>query len=254
MRSTISVLTVAALLLAAAPAQAAAAPKDPVKALKALMLPGKGVTFTDVTHLPIEGRPTVTLMRRTGKLGFGRGKIAASDITATYTKDGVSRLRDLARDGRTIRIGGVTYSSGGEYTGALPKGKRWFKQAKGGMTGGTNGWFGQVVNAAEPSTLAALIKEGKRSGGTYSGTLTMGYLGRVSPWFDATMPIRFDSSKVTYKLTIGANGLPLRLRTTFPPAGSWEDTPVTVETRYQGWGRKVSVKAPDSKLVTTKEL
>ncbi len=53
------------------------------------------------------------------------------------------------------------------------------------MTGGTNGWFGQILNAAEPTTLAALIKEGKRSGNTYSGTLTMGYLGKVSPWFDA---------------------------------------------------------------------
>ncbi|WP_062437012.1 hypothetical protein [Herbidospora daliensis] len=253
MRSLIPVVSAAALLLVAAPAQAAA-PKDPVKAVRAMLLPGKGVTFTDVTDLVTLDDGGVAVQRRTGALMFGRGKIAASDITATWEK---GPLGDSHNDGRTIRIGTVVYSSGGEFKGKLPKGKRWFKQAKNGMTGDANGWFSQVVNVAEPATLAALVKAGKRSGNNYSGTITFARLAKVSPWFKATLPIRWDKTVLTYKLTVGGNGLPQKLATSFPATGiwdspSWEGRTFKTETRYRGWGGKVSIKAPAANQVTTK--
>lgn len=251
----ISAVSAAALVLVATPAQAAA-PKDPVKAVRAVLTPGKGVKFTDVTDIVTRDDGGVTVQRRTGSLMFGRGKIAASDITATWEK---GAFGDSHNNGRTIRIGTVVYSSGGEYKGKLPEGTRWFKQAKNGMTGDSNGWFSQVVNVAEPATLAALVKAGKRSGATYSGTITFGRLAKVSPWFKASLPIRWDKTVLTYKLTVGGNGLPQKLATSFPATGiwdspSWEGRTFETETRYKGWGGKISIKAPAANLVTTKTL
>ncbi|WP_066366944.1 hypothetical protein [Herbidospora mongoliensis] len=100
MRILISALSAAALLLTATPAQAAA-PKDPVKAVRALLSPGKGVRFTDVTDIVTNG-DGVTVQRRTGSLMFGKGRIAASDITATWEK---TPFGDSHDNGRTIRIG-----------------------------------------------------------------------------------------------------------------------------------------------------
>ncbi|GAB1823400.1 hypothetical protein [Herbidospora sp. RD11066] len=256
MRSLVSLLSVAALLFAATPAQAAAPKKDPVKAVKALLLPGKGFKFGDVTEIIVGGDPGITIQRRTGSLMFGKGKIAASDITAKYDEDAPGTFGDI-NDGRTIRIGTTVYSSGGEYKGRLPAGKRWYKQVKGGMTGDANGWFSQVVNVAEPATLQALVKGGKLSGNAYTGTITFGRLAKISPWFKATLPIRWDKTVLTYKLTVGGNGLPQRLTTSFPGTGiwdspSWEGKTISVETRYTSWGTKISIKAPAANQVTTK--
>ncbi|GAA3422510.1 hypothetical protein GCM10018952_74550 [Streptosporangium vulgare] len=62
---------------------------------------------------------------------------------------------------------------------------------------------------------------------------------------------------VTFKLTLDRNHLPQCLITSFPPTGiydstAWEGNTISVETRFTGWGGKVSLKAPPANKVTTK--
>ncbi|MCT9932506.1 hypothetical protein N5079_20095 [Planotetraspora sp. A-T 1434] len=246
----ISAVTAVALVTAT---PAHAAPADPVKALKSQFIPGKGVKFTDRTVLIVDGKST-HFLRRTGSFQFGKAGIAASDISAKYAA--TDSTGTFAPE-RTIRIGTTTYTQGGIYRQKLPEGKSWYKD-QGGMTGGASGWLSQLVNVAEPATLKTLLSSAKQAHGSYSGTTTFARLAKVSPWFRATLPIRSsDKTVVTFKLTLGRNGLPQRLTTSYPATGlfdsdAWEGKTVSVETRFTGWGSKVSIKAPPASKVTTK--
>ncbi|WP_329083662.1 hypothetical protein [Streptosporangium sp. NBC_01469] len=252
MIASISAATAVALMTGA-PAQAA--PADPVKALKSQFVPGKGVKFADLTTMieDGEGKP---YLRRTGSFQFGRGGIVASDISSK-SSGAADEGSTLSVSGRTIRVGTTSYSQGGTYRDQMPRGKSWYKDPD-GMTGGVDGWFSQLVNVAEPATLASLLKGAKKTRTTYSGTTTFGRLAKVSPWFRATLPLRSsDKTVVTFKLTVDRNRLPQRLTTSFPVTGifdstGWEGKTISVETRFTGWGAKVSIKAPPANKVTTK--
>lgn len=250
--------TAAVTLVTAAPAQAA--PADPIKALKSRFIAGKGVKFTESSAVTWEDNRK-PYIRRTGSFQFGKTGIVASDISSeSAEKSSDPSAPDptgMFAPSRTIRIGTVSYSSGGSYREDMPKGKSWYKEPK-GMTGGSSGWFGQLVNVAEPATLASLLKGAKRAGGGYSGTTTFGRLAKVSPWFRATLPLRSsDKTVVTFKLTVNRSGIPQRLTTSHLVTGifdsyGWEGKTLTVDTRFTGWGTRVSIKAPPANKVTTK--
>ncbi|MEV4381209.1 hypothetical protein [Streptosporangium sp. NPDC049644] len=249
----------AALLVAAAPAQAAPAPADPVKALKSRLVAGKGVKFTELSTMKEEGK-TEPYLKRTGSFQFGRTGIVASDISskaATPVDPRIGQHNGMFAPGRTIRIGTTSYSQGGTYRDKMPSGKSWYKTSK-GMTGDVAGWFSQLVNVAEPATLATLLKGAKQTRNTYTGTTTFGRLAKVSPWFRATLPLRSsDKTVVTFKLTVDRDRLPQRLTTSFPVTGifdsaGWEGKTLSAETRFTGWGSRVSIKAPPANKVTTR--
>ncbi|MFI6455663.1 hypothetical protein ACIBF6_29370 [Streptosporangium amethystogenes] len=237
--------------VAATPVQAAAT--DPVKALKSQFVAGKGVKFTDVVTL-VEFTGNTSFFKRTGSFQFGRAGIVASDVSAKRTTD-APETSDiipwaLDRPERTIRIGTTSYYSGGPWT--PPKGKTWIKHPN-GMSAGFSGWYGQLVNVAEPATLKALITRGKRTGRTYSGTISFGALERISPWLRNVSLVRLsENSKAAvlrFRLTLGSDQLPQRLITVYPgsthvSAAVAEDRQLSVETRYTGWGSRVTVKAP----------
>jgi hypothetical protein len=237
--------------VAATPVQAATA--DPVKALKSRFVAGKGVKFTDVATL-VEFTGNTTFLKRTGSFQFGRAGIVASDVTAKLTTSEISAIPSnlswsLNRPERTIRIGTTSYYSGGPW--APPKGKTWIKHPH-GMSAGFSGWYGQLVNVAEPATLKTLITKGKRTGRTYSGTISFGALEKISPWMRNVSLTRLGSDKTAvlrFRLTLGADRLPQRLVTVYPgsthvSAAVGEDRRLSVETRYTGWGSRVTVKAP----------
>jgi hypothetical protein len=244
--------------LAVIPAQAASA--DPVKALKSQFVAGKGVKFTDVTTL-VEFTGNTTFLKRTGSFQFGRTGIVASDVTAKRTVGEISwvprsltwRLTD---SDRTIRIGTTSYYFGGLWE--PPKGSTWIKHP-GGMSAGFSGWYGQLVNVAEPATLKALITQGKRTGRTYSGAISFGALEKVSPWLQNAdvikMPKEYKAAVLRFTLTLGTNGLPQRLVTVYPQKTHGgtepgkEERRVSVETRYTGWGSRVTIKAPPASEV-----
>ncbi|MER5622778.1 hypothetical protein ABT061_17235 [Streptosporangium sp. NPDC002544] len=242
--------------VAATPVQAAAA--DPVKALKSQFVAGKGVKFTDVVTL-VEFAGNTPYLKRTGSFQFGRTGIVASDVSAKRTTDdpGIPSgiVWSLGRPERTIRIGTTSYYSGGPW--APSKGKTWIKHPN-GMNAGFSGWYGQLVNVAEPATLKALITKGKRTGRTYSGTISFGALEKISPWLRNVSLNRLSGNSkaavLRFRLTLGSDQLPQRLITVYPgsthvSAAVGEDRQLSVETRYTGWGSRVTVKAPPASKV-----
>ncbi|MEU4829593.1 hypothetical protein [Streptosporangium sp. NPDC023615] len=257
MKRVIAGISMAAAVTVVAAAPAQAAPADPVKALRSQFVAGKGMKFTDFSTMTSDGRKSPYL-RRTGSFQFGKTGIVASDISSTGIEaDGGAGSTGMFAPARTIRIGTTSYSSGGSDREKMPKGKSWHKDPD-GMTGGVGGWFGQLVNVAEPATVATLLKGARRAGSSYSGKVTFGRLAKVSPWFRASLPLRSsDKTVVTFKLTVNRGGLPQRLTTSHPMTGifdseGWEGRTITVDTRFTGWGTKVSIKAPPASKVTTK--
>ncbi|MFF5212257.1 hypothetical protein [Streptosporangium sp. NPDC000396] len=242
----------------ATPVQAAAS-ADPVKVLKSQFAAGKGVKFTDVATL-VEFAGNRSFLKRTGSFQFGRAGIVASDVSAKLTTDETSEIPAtlpwiLNRPERTIRIGTTSYYTGGPW--APPKGKSWIKHPH-GMNAGFSGWYGQLVNVAEPATLKALITKGKRTGRTYTGTISFGALEKISPWLRNTsltgLSTDDKAAVLRFRLTLGSDQLPQRLVTVYPgrthvSAAVGEDRQLSVETRYTGWGGRVTIKTPPASEV-----
>ncbi|MFG1703744.1 hypothetical protein ACFLIM_11160 [Nonomuraea sp. M3C6] len=241
-----------AVLVAAAPAHAA--PKDPVRALQAQLVTGHGVRFSETTTLA-DDRGKDPFQRRTGTFQFNKKGIAASDITAKMLNE-TSEFEDSRTPERTISVGRTGWSSGGMWKDQLPEGKTWYKI--GGMLAGGSGFYGQVINPAEPKTLAGLIKKGKHVRNTYTGKITFKELDKLSPWFGASIPIRWhNETKVSYTLTVNGAGLVTRVTSSYAATGVFdtdalEGKTFTIDSRFTGWGRKVSIKAPDPDKVATK--
>ncbi|RVX47237.1 hypothetical protein EDD27_10160 [Nonomuraea polychroma] len=258
------VLATTATLIAATPAMAAA-PKDPVVAVKKQLAPGKGVKFTERTTLEADGDRQI-FVRRSGTLQFGKSGIAASDITGRFnislkdlgenTEDVPELLKALATPERTIRVGTTSYVSGGMWSTLLPEGKTWLKFPK-GPTGGITGALGQPLNLAETATLKTLLKGAKPVSGGYAGKVMVGDLWKVSPWYRATAldkpSKKQQKSTISWRLTLNSAGLPTRLVSTFPIAAvsSGKGT-LSVDTRFSDWGTAVSIKAPPAEEVATK--
>ncbi|MFB4288533.1 hypothetical protein ACBI99_12890 [Nonomuraea sp. ATR24] len=238
-------LASAAALAVAAPAQAA--PKDPVTAIKKQLVAGKGVSFTDTTTYVRDDGPEPYL-KRTGRFMFGKGKVAATDMASTYPKETLQRGLDSFQNDRTILIGKSAYLSGRYYDKQLPEGKKWLKTDSAALS---NNWA-QPINPAEPATLKKLLAKAKRTAGGYQGTITFDELGKVSPWFNQSVPLwRAGATEVTWKLTVGPDGLPKRLVTSYPAGGMVRGMLGTLrmDTTYRGWGAKVSIKAPPAGTV-----
>ncbi|WP_155359969.1 hypothetical protein [Acrocarpospora macrocephala] len=248
------------LLMTAVPAQAA--PVDPVRALKAKLVPGHGVRFTETTTLSGKDVTTLSgdvvkaqLLGRTGTFQFSKKGIAASDITAKWL-DGAAASRRALPPERAISVGKVCYVSGGTWKEDLPKGKTWYRTEA--FAAGAAGFQGQVINPAEPTTLSVLIKKAKKVRNTYTGTITFKQLDKASPWFSASIPLRAsDDTKVSYTLTISSAGLVTRVVSSYPATGVFDTNEmdgktITIDSRFTGWGRKVSIKAPDRHKVATK--
>ena len=81
----------------------AAAPKDPVQALKSKLISGHGVRFTETTTL--SGDDKVKLQDRKGTFQFNAKGIAASDIT--------TKAIQLLSPSGVISVGKAGYTSGG---------------------------------------------------------------------------------------------------------------------------------------------
>ncbi|WP_188195709.1 hypothetical protein [Nonomuraea sp. SYSU D8015] len=245
MRKTISVLVVCgAFLVGTAPAQAQAVSKDPVRVLKSKLIPGHGVRYTEIANWS-DGTETSQAYETKGALQFGKKGLAGYDIVGTAYDDEKDRV---------IYNGKATYYSGA-LAGDLPKGKTWIKVSGGG---GMPSQYDQILNPTEPTTLSALLNKGKRSGNTVTGTITFKDLRKVSAWFSRSDLRSWASdTEVSYKLTFTSAGLVSKLWSSYTAKGvpldyeDFEGSTVIVDTRYTGWGAKVSIKTPDPKTVVT---
>jgi hypothetical protein len=240
MRKTATALAICGALMAVAlPAQAA--PKDPVGALKAKLMPGHGVRFTETTTWS-DGTDQRQAQENKGVFEFDKKGVAAFDVT----------MNQIGYDepARVISIGKTAYHSGGVLSRVLPEKKPWYKNSSGGAVPDA---FVQILNPAEPTTLAALIKNGTSTKSTVTGTITFKELKKVSTWVSAArIGKNLDGTKVSYKLTLSPAGLVSKISSTFMASQDGETAIVTIDSRYTGWGGKVSVKAPDPGKVTVK--
>jgi hypothetical protein len=97
-----------------------------------------------------------------------------------------------------------------------------------------------------------LIEKGSRKGNVVTGSVTLKELKAVSAWIGAANTGRENESvKIAYTLTLSSAGLVSRVRTSFTLLKDGELNVVTVDSRYTGWGGKVSIKAPAPGSVTT---
>ncbi|MEV4567732.1 hypothetical protein AB0K12_28525 [Nonomuraea sp. NPDC049419] len=234
----IATAALAALTLTTTATPVHAAPKDPVKALKAKIAPGHGVRFTGgVTWT--DGTDERGARDIKGAFQFGKKDVTAFDIDL---KDGDEHLR-------VIGIGKSGYYSGDAFDGNLPEGKTWYKWKNRGMP---DSWS-QFINPAEPKTLARLLGKGTAKGRTVSGTITIKELKAVSAWVSAAgIGKTHDNVQIAYTLTLSSAGLVSRVRSTYSLKEGSTTYSSTVDTSYTGWGAKVSIKHPAPSTVTTK--
>ncbi|MFI6476649.1 hypothetical protein ACIBH1_01880 [Nonomuraea sp. NPDC050663] len=234
----------AAVLLTAAPAQAA--PPAPLKALKKQT----SVRFTERTHI-VAGSSKVVFTRRSGAFLLNSSGIKASDVTAKLAIKAAdltdAALMWMLDPERTIRIGTTSYISGGYFATRLPVDRTWLKVAK-GPAAGVTGIYGQLVNVAEARTLAALLKTATRTSYGYRGTITLGRLHQSSPWLRASIGNLLGKPKtvISWRLTLDARGLPIRLVSQY---SSGADGDVVMDTRFSGWSGKLKIVAPPADQV-----
>ncbi len=239
-----------ALLAGAALAQVVT--RDPVQALKAILAPGHGMHFTETTTLS-DGDDERADRRRKGIFEFdAKGGAKALDVTTTGGEHGHERVIGFNHD-----IGGTSYWSGGLIGKWLKKGKTWWKDSHQLHLWHTDllGYDEQLVNPAEPATLAVLLKNGRRSGDTVTGAITFEKLGQVSRWVEHSTHAGWDpDTRLAYTVTLTSAGLVSRVQSTFTFADGLDELvgrTLHVDTRYSRWGGKVSIKAPDPRETTT---
>ncbi|MFI7618749.1 hypothetical protein ACIBP6_46745 [Nonomuraea terrae] len=229
-------LTTAAALATAAPAQAA--PADPVKAMQKQFVPGHGVRFTESTSVTLNGKSTAG-SKTSGTLEFGKSGIVASDVT----NKGGTGLADVFVPPRSISVGGNTYAQGGLYSEDLPDGKKWVRYTGQAATGSYN----QLLDVFEPKVLKALVAKAKSfKGGTYKGGLTYGELGKLSGQKVTGTTAKI---KIEYALSVDSKGRVTRISSGYTADyGILGKYRAATDTRFTGWGSKVSIKAPAESL------
>ncbi|MCP2355763.1 hypothetical protein HD597_002783 [Nonomuraea thailandensis] len=256
MRRMITALAVcAALLVAGAPVPAEA--EDAVRVLKAVLGPGRGVHFTE-TATVLDNAGERAGHRRSGVLETGeKGGVKALDVTVTGGEHGRERSIGFNHD-----VGGTAYRSGGLAATLLPERWTWWKNAHQFHLFHTElfGHDQQLVNPAEPATLAALLKNGQVSGNTVTGSITFDELEEVSAWAQHASPGWKTGTALSYTLTLTPAGLVSRVRSTYQADGSpavrdvlgdLAGRTVRVDTRYSRWGDRVSIEPPDPRATTT---
>ncbi|GAA1759906.1 hypothetical protein AB0K40_41735 [Nonomuraea bangladeshensis] len=232
----------AATLVIAAPA-AQAAPIDPVKALRKQYVPGHGVRFTETASTKVNGK-TMANEKSSGRLAFGKSGVVAVDVS---TKN--RRSTSFSPD-RLISVGGHTYVQGGIYGKDLPEGKKWVRYSD-SPAGAT---MNQPVDVFEPKVLRLLLTKAKSNkGGTYKGEISYKDIAKA---YGSKLTGPVSKIKVSYALGVNGKGLVTLLRTSWTlDFGVLGKTVGVTETRYTGWGSRVSVKAPaESAWVDVKDL
>ncbi|MGN9836632.1 hypothetical protein ACTMTI_00785 [Nonomuraea sp. H19] len=216
---------------------AQAAPVDPVKALKKQFVAGQGVRVSETARTLTSGK-TTSVMRTTGAFEFGKRGVVAADLR-NRVKTGDAELAALLTPLRTITVGEHAYAQGGVFSKDLPEGKKWVRYANAGSPRTGN----QPLDIFEPKVLKALVSHAKSvKGGTYRGSVTFGDLGKI---YGERIDKRLAKINIGYVLGLNSKGLVTEIRSAYSlDFGILGKTTTVAETRYTGWGAKITIKAP----------
>lgn len=236
------------VLLAPLPARAAAdaTAADPVAALRAQVVPGRGVTVSLVTRTSPDGRRFATT--RTDRIvGFRKGGVVETDDTTTFYSSISSE--DLKEDtlfpSLLIRVKGATYASGGELTGRVPLDRRWVRsrEPRSGAADGT-------VDLFTPGTLRALLATASSKGSRSARGVIQASRIPGRPFDGWTGP----GERIAWALWFDAQGRVTRLATaTSRNAGDGRVPSISTDQRFTGWGARVTIQPPPEELVIEDE-
>ncbi|MFF4418066.1 hypothetical protein ACFYY8_36540 [Streptosporangium sp. NPDC001559] len=248
------VATAAAVGTVAVPAQAAsvttvqAAPVDPVKALKAQLVPGKGVKITDSSSITVDFTVDDRAMqvqvntRTAGAVAFGKGNVAAVDLRVRTS----SRQKGSNPPYRVIAEGKNAYVTNTGIARALPSGRSWIQSKASGRENA-------VLNVgATPAELRFMLDNASEvATGEYQGTakLTDFRHDKSAGEGDVEFHLYFDEHNLLTRTVVDT--------TAYPDSGSsaYDQMAFHTDTRYSGWGTKVKIAAPVAgKVVSEKKL
>ncbi|MFI6908453.1 hypothetical protein ACIBKY_44845 [Nonomuraea sp. NPDC050394] len=264
-RTVVGVLLAVGLVqLVAVPARAAPG-TDPVTALRAALIRGKGVNIESAVKVD-HGRGLGHTVKLEGTAGFGpQGEVAADTSQhLRYSEAAMSALRefDMAEDAaleqmplRVISSRYVDYVSGPRFADVLPKGTSWVRYRHTDLPSSN-----PLLEVLEPATLKALLAHRTSwRGGVVKGTIECGQLVKVSDTFAArfrgyswSKPV----SVISYTLRLSTAGLVERA-TARGVLHHWKGSVLRVETdtRYSDWGRQVTIALPlESQVLAQDQL
>ncbi|MFE3450497.1 hypothetical protein ACFXJ8_16340 [Nonomuraea sp. NPDC059194] len=253
MRRIIAGLAAGLVVLAPLPAQAAApdpAKKpaavktpvkkfDPVKALRAQVVPGRGVNVSVVTRMLSDGKQFATF-RTSRVVGFRKGgQVDTDDSTTVYSPLAIDpHDPELRFPTLLIKAKGVSYTSGGALIGSLPLDKKWVRDRGYQPTPAD-----LMVDLFRPGTLRALLATASSTGPhSAKGTIDS------SKIFGSRSGGRGE--KVSWALWFDAKGRVARLTTRFSTRITRDfRLGLSTEARFTGWGARVTVEPPPADLV-----
>ncbi|MEV4455042.1 hypothetical protein [Microbispora sp. NPDC049633] len=235
-------------------------PTQPVKALGQQFAPGRGVLVSETARVTSSSSKQTYVSHTTGSIGFGKSGVTGYDLTsrleitpALQASTPREQLDDLRDPLRVVNVGPDTYVQGFGW-GPMPAGKTWTRFGRNTATWGDYGRRGdQVVDVLSPARLKFVISKAVvHRPGEYRGTL------RTQDLYAEQGPMNPDKHKVSFRLFVGENGLPIRLVTRweekdyeFTRDDEWVSTVYAnvVDTRYHHWGAKVRITAPPASRV-----
>ncbi|MEU7741005.1 hypothetical protein [Nonomuraea sp. NPDC049158] len=248
------VATAAVACTVAVPAQAEsaasvqAAPVDPVKALKAQLVSGKGVKITESSGITVDFTTDDQAMqvrvntRTAGTLAFGKGNVAAADLHVRMS----SRQKGANPPYRVIAEGRNAYVTNAGIAKALPSGRSWI-QSK--ASGNGNTILGAGVTSAE---LQFMVKNASEvTTGEYQGTAKLADFrhDKSAGEGDVEFHLYFDTRNLLTRTVVDT--------TVYPDSDStaYDQMVFHTDTKYSGWGAKVKIAAPAaSKVISEKRL
>ncbi|MEV4396905.1 hypothetical protein [Nonomuraea sp. NPDC049607] len=248
-----SLATTAAVVCAAAvPAQAAslatvqAAPADPVKALKAQLLPGKGVKITELSSITLDFTANDQAMqvqvntRTDGTLAFGKGNVAAADLRVRMS----SRQKAAKPPYRVIAEGRNAYVTNAGIAKALPAGRPWI----GARTGDHENSI--LDTGITPADLTFMLANSSEvATGEYQGTSTLAAYrhNKAAGDGDVEFHLYFDKNNLLTRAVVDS--------TSTSDSDAYEQMAFHTDTKFSGWGVKTKITAPAAtKVISEKKL
>ncbi|MEV4352965.1 hypothetical protein ACWEPL_15470 [Nonomuraea sp. NPDC004186] len=248
------VATAAAVCAVAVPAQATsvasvqAAPVNPVKALKAQLVPGKGVKINESSGITLDFTADDQAMQvqvntnTVGTLAFGKGNVAAADLRVRMS----SRQKKPNPPYRVIAEGRNAYVTNAGIAKALPSGLSWI-QSK--ASGRDNALLNVGVTPAELQFM--LDNASEVATGQYQGTATLAEFRHDKSAGEGNVEFHlyFDEHNQLTRTVVDT--------TTFPDddTTAYDQMAFHTDTKYSGWGAKVKIAAPAaSKVISEKKL
>ncbi|MEU7863696.1 hypothetical protein [Nonomuraea sp. NPDC049141] len=248
------VATAAAVCAVAVPAQATsvasvqAAPADPVKALKAQLISGKGVKITESNGITLDFTSDDQAMQvqvttqTVGTLAFDKGNVAAADLRVRMS----SRQKGSNPPYRVIAQGRNAYVTNAGIAKALPSGRSWI-QSK------ADGPENALLNmGATPAELQFMLDNASEvATGQYQGTATLAKFrhDKSAGEGNVEFSLYFDEHNLLTRTVVDT--------TAYPDGDStaYDQMAFHTDTKYSDWGIKVKIATPAaSKVIREKKL